>query len=471
MQIASNNGAMSVEVGVEGSDVRKYGSEGFSRGHRLWHLGNPFQWALFDGLIAFGCMLVGFYASPSADGILQNNAHIRPFLSAIIFAFIAFLASYALGIGSSNNQRSRFRIEVLLLILTVLASTGTLLVTSILLYKQIGRLIVFIAAGFFFLSESVVRLLWYQQIKNVRHKVAIWSDLENSNMLRELMRNSSFPMDVVFSEPPGVASEARLKEIIAGNRAHEVVVHGVDDAHCATLLAAFDQGTTVSSLEAFAERHFQRVPVSLVGPKWFFDIDLKQHHPFYETSKRVLDVILAITGSVVAVPIIVVAVVLIRAESPGPVFYSQMRLGLKQRGFRIWKLRTMRVNAEASGAQWASPSDSRVTRIGRLLRRSRIDELPQLWNIICGEMSVVGPRPERPEFVERLEKAVPYYRQRHSIKPGLTGWAQINFPYGASEEDAREKISYDFYYLKNASFLLDFQIVLQTIGAVAKGSR
>jgi lipopolysaccharide/colanic/teichoic acid biosynthesis glycosyltransferase len=131
----------------------------------------------------------------------------------------------------------------------------------------------------------------------------------------------------------------------------------------------------------------------------------------------------------------------------------------------------MRQDAESAGPQWANLADSRVTQVGRMLRRMRIDELPQLWNIMVGDMAFVGPRPERPEFVARLELGIPFYRQRHLIKPGLTGWAQICFPYGASEGDAREKLSYDFYYLKNMSIPLDLQIVLQTIGAVAKGSR
>jgi lipopolysaccharide/colanic/teichoic acid biosynthesis glycosyltransferase len=184
-----------------------------------------------------------------------------------------------------------------------------------------------------------------------------------------------------------------------------------------------------------------------------------------------MDVGLALVGGIVALPILAASVLLISVTSKGPVFYSQIRVGEGQQPFRIWKLRTMRVDSEREGAQWAKIKDPRVTLIGKILRKTRIDEIPQFWNILIGEMSFIGPRPERPEFVEKLAKTIPYYRQRHLVKPGLTGWAQICYRYGASEEDAREKLSYDLYYLKNASWMLDLQIMLQTIGAIAKGAR
>ena len=164
--------------------------------------------------------------------------------------------------------------------------------------------------------------------------------------------------------------------------------------------------------------------------------------------------------------------VLIRLESPGSAIYSQIRVGRFNRRFRIYKLRTMVSNAEEDGgAQWAKKGDVRVTRLGRMLRKTRIDELPQLWNILRGDMSLIGPRPERPEFVEELSEQIPFYSQRHLVTPGLTGWAQINYPYGASVNDALNKLTYDLYYVKKASLLLDLQILLRTIGAISKGAR
>jgi lipopolysaccharide/colanic/teichoic acid biosynthesis glycosyltransferase len=158
-------------------------------------------------------------------------------------------------------------------------------------------------------------------------------------------------------------------------------------------------------------------------------------------------------------------------ESPGSAFYSQVRIGQFGRPFRIWKLRSMRNDAEKNGAQWAQERDARVTRIGRILRRTRFDEVPQFINVLKGEMSLVGPRPERPEFVGELAKQIPFYQQRHMLKPGITGWAQINLPYGATPESALNKLKYDLYYLKHASVTLDLQVLLRTIGALMKGSR
>src|SRR3989449_767559 len=161
----------------------------------------------------------------------------------------------------------------------------------------------------------------------------------------------------------------------------------------------------------------------------------------------------------------------IKLESRGAVFYSQTRAGLHKQTFRIWKLRSMRVDAEKEGPKWGGGADERSNRIGKLLRLTRLDGVPQFWNIVRGEMSLVGPRPERPEFVEKLAKKIPFFNQRHLVKPGLTGWAQINYPYGASTEDALNKLKYDFYYVKNASLGPDAQIILRTIGAAMKGAR
>ena len=156
----------------------------------------------------------------------------------------------------------------------------------------------------------------------------------------------------------------------------------------------------------------------------------------------------------------------IRWEGPGGVFYRQTRVTQNNRHFEIMKLRSMRVDAEASGAVWAMKQDNRITRVGNFLRRTRIDELPQLFNVLKGDMSFVGPRPERPQFVAELAKEIPLYNERHMVKAGLTGWAQINYPYGASVNDARSKLSYDLYYVKNFSILFDFVILLQTVRVV-----
>jgi len=186
-------------------------------------------------------------------------------------------------------------------------------------------------------------------------------------------------------------------------------------------------------------------------------------------SKRLLDVVVSAAGLVLLTPFFALIAALIRVDSPGPVIYRQVRVGLRGRPYIIWKFRSMRQDAEKSGPQWAQANDSRVSRVGWWLRKTRIDELPQLVNVLKGEMSLVGPRPERPVFVEELRKVIPYYDLRHTVRPGVTGWAQVRFRYGASQEDAHSKLQYDLYYLKNLSFILDMKILIHTIRVVMLG--
>ena len=182
--------------------------------------------------------------------------------------------------------------------------------------------------------------------------------------------------------------------------------------------------------------------------------------------KRAFDLAVSLTVLVLTAPLILLGTLAIRLDGPGSVLYRQERVTLDGNIFKILKLRTMRVDAEAAGAVWAARKDNRITRAGTILRRTRIDELPQLINILKGEMSFVGPRPERPMFVDELAAQIPLYRERHMVKAGLTGWAQVNYPYGASVDDARSKLSYDLYYVKNFSILFDLAILLQTLRVI-----
>jgi exopolysaccharide biosynthesis polyprenyl glycosylphosphotransferase len=185
--------------------------------------------------------------------------------------------------------------------------------------------------------------------------------------------------------------------------------------------------------------------------------------------KRLFDVLVSVVGLVVLIPFFVFIVALIRADSPGPIFYRQVRVGLRGRPLMIWKFRSMRQDAEESGPRWAQVDDPRISRIGWWLRKTRIDEFPQLINVLRGDMSLVGPRPERPVFVQDLRMSIPYYDIRHTVRPGITGWAQIKFRYGASEKDAHTKLQYDLYYVKNLSLVLDLRILVQTVRVILLG--
>lgn len=189
----------------------------------------------------------------------------------------------------------------------------------------------------------------------------------------------------------------------------------------------------------------------------------KANLPLRLLVKRAMDIFFAIALLIVTAPVLLLVSALIAIDSPGPIFYRQVRLGAGGRPFEIIKFRSMRTDAESNGAQWAKVGDARVTRMGRIIRYLRIDEIPQAFNVLSGDMSFVGPRPERPEFVEVLERAIPHYDARHIVKPGITGWAQVKCSYGASVEDAREKHRFDLFYLKNYSLLRDIMIVFMTV--------
>lgn len=193
-----------------------------------------------------------------------------------------------------------------------------------------------------------------------------------------------------------------------------------------------------------------------------------------KSSKRVIDIVLTLIGIIITAPLIPIIALLIKIDTSGPVLFRQLRVGEREKNFMLYKFRTMYQDAENEiGAVWAQKNDARITRVGKILRKTRLDEIPQLFNVLKGDMSLIGPRPERPEFVEKLKKKIPYYSERHFVKPGISGWAQVKYRYGASVEDAVEKLRYDLYYIKNLSFFLDMLIVLETVKVVlfGRGSR
>jgi sugar transferase (PEP-CTERM system associated) len=226
-------------------------------------------------------------------------------------------------------------------------------------------------------------------------------------------------------------------------------------------------GIEVIDAPSFYEQVTGKLLLENITPSWFIFSEGFRIKAWRRIVKRVMDVVCAAFGIVVTIPLLPFIALAIKLDSPGPVFYKQKRVGEKERNFILYKFRTMRLNAESeTGAVWAQQHDPRATRVGEFFRRSRIDELPQLFNVLKGDMSLVGPRPERPEFVEELKEAIPYYSERHFVKPGVTGWAQVRYPYGASVKDALEKLRYDLYYIKNISLVFDIVIILETIKVV-----
>lgn len=226
---------------------------------------------------------------------------------------------------------------------------------------------------------------------------------------------------------------------------------------------------TIEEGATFYERVTGRVFLDMVHPSWLIFTGRGRQFPLAATLRSLVHRAVALIGLILSLPLGALTAILIKLDSRGPVLYKQERVGKNGRPFTLTKFRSMKVDAEADGPVWASKSDDRTTRVGRIIRKVRIDEIPQFWNIIRGEMSFVGPRPERPHFVAQLAQKIPYYDQRHLIAPGLTGWAQIKYPYGASIEDARQKLQYDLFYIKNHSLILDAIIVFETVKIILFG--
>ncbi|MFC1826916.1 TIGR03013 family XrtA/PEP-CTERM system glycosyltransferase [Thermodesulfobacteriota bacterium] len=281
----------------------------------------------------------------------------------------------------------------------------------------------------------------------------------------------SYPKDVNYSD-----DYSAIPEITSHNKIESIVV-ALDDRRGQTpineLLNCKLDGVKITTGVEFYEELTGKILVNNVKPDWLIYSDGFQKGKITLLAKRLLDFFASLTGLILTLPIILLSGLVIKLESPGPVLYSQERVGEDGKTFWIYKFRSMYCDAESNGPVWAQENDCRVTRFGSFIRKTRIDEIPQLWNILKGEMSFVGPRPERPYFVEQLKTKLPYYSLRHNVKPGLSGWAQISYPYGASEEDALHKLEYDLYYIKNLCFRMDIMIALQTIKIILfqRGSR
>lgn len=227
-------------------------------------------------------------------------------------------------------------------------------------------------------------------------------------------------------------------------------------------------GKTIISFDKLYESITGMIPVSVVSKAWFWENLLEINKQRFEKTKRWMDAFLASALFVPLTAMLPIVALAIKLNSAGPIFYRQRRIGKNGKEFEIAKFRSMVCDAEKNGAVWASCNDNRATFVGKILRKTRIDELPQIWNVLKGELSFIGPRPERPEFVKELVEKIPYYQMRHLVKPGLSGWAQINFPYGASVEDALQKLQYDLFYVKNRSLVLEISIMLKTIMTLLK---
>ncbi|HSS14169.1 MAG TPA: TIGR03013 family XrtA/PEP-CTERM system glycosyltransferase [Rhizomicrobium sp.] len=409
------------------------------------------------------------------------------YLQAVTFALVQLGMLYALGLyrreGVAELDKAFRRIPL---------STALSLAASSFLSAALGwnNSITFcVAAGVCFAGCAVIARIAFAQFRRhslFRSRLLVIGAGERAwdllQMLRSQGRSLHYDLTFVHEESfgsidPRLADDPNSHIILASNnllklaervRAEEIVV-APDDRRGMTLdslITCRANGYPVSQYMSFLEKEISRIDIKRLDMAWMLYSDGFQISPIGRGLKRLFDILASLMILIPFSPVLLAAMLAVWLGDRGAVFYRQERVTLGGRSFRILKLRTMRSDAEKGGAVWAAAGDSRITGVGKFLRRTRIDELPQLFNVLAGDMSLVGPRPERPEFIEKLSQQLPLYHERHAVKAGLTGWAQVNYPYGASLDDARSKLSYDLYYVKNFNILFDLRIVLQTLRVV-----
>ncbi len=405
-------------------------------------------------------------------------------LPLISFALSIWLAMVAVGAYSSEALLSvrvaitrllaAISLGVIFLSLMNFLAPGATLWRSNSLYAMIAAIIIVIG----------LRLIVSRAIdtRNFRRRIVVLGAGSRAERIRQLalrpgcgftivglIAMADGPFVVVDATPRGAI--ANLARYVVERDATEVVL-ALEERRNALplddLLRIKTTGVHVNDISSFFERETGRVDLDSVNPSWFiFSDGFTAGQRMSKLSKRLFDIVVSLTLLIVAIPLVALFGLAVKIGSAGPIFYRQTRVGLYGQPYDIIKLRSMRQDAESGGhAVWASEDDPRVTTIGRWMRKLRIDELPQGWCILKGDMSFVGPRPERPQFVDELQARIPFYAERHMVKPGLTGWAQINLPYGASIDDSREKLEYDLYYAKNYTPFLDVLILLQTLRVI-----
>ena len=374
-------------------------------------------------------------------------------------------------VGIYARKLNRFSVRSLFIFLlaSFLAGLSLIIIVWILEYDFVGRLAVLkIASGTGVLCFVFFSLQnWYSR-KNKLHCLLYLSRNSKKIIQNELKRIEN---SYVLFEWEEKDSELSINEFCAKNNIDLLVLESQNSTDHLDVVPLLEAGIRIMNLRDFSEKNFEKIPPTFVNRSWLLGLDLRMRDPLLHKIKRIMDITVGSFGLLFSLPILIPSLLIIALNSGFPVFFSQTRTGFLGRKYVLYKLRTMKKDAESDGAVWANKKDSRITHVGKFFRKWRIDEIPQFWNIIIGDMSIVGPRPERPEFQEQLKKDVPHWNCRHLVKPGLTGWAQIQFEYASDLKSSEEKLAYDLYYIKHASIILDIQIILSTLRSIAKGSR
>ena len=447
--------------------------------------------ALVEFFVCLGAFYVGIAVRFSGSALgdeLQAYLHVK----ALIFASVVFLSSVAVGLYSRSMRENFSGVMTKLLVGIILAFLGLVSVYYLLPNWLVGRGAFVLSLGFAFTGLAVTRHIYSTLIdtKLMNVRVLVIGTGKMAKQLELLKRKSDWQgmtlvgflhlkgdVDAV-NEDKIIRSDLSVTRLVSDYGVDEIIV-AVDEQRknypVDEIIDCKMKGIEVTEIGVFFEKRSGRIQIDTLHPNRFIFIEGFNQDYLRIVVKRLVDIFLSCFMMLLTAPVYPILVFLIKRESgwKEPVFYHQIRMGQGENPFVIFKFRSMVVDAEQQGAQWASKNDTRVTKVGAVMRKTRLDELPQLWNVLKGDMSFVGPRPERPEFVEKLAEVIPYYRMRHRVKPGITGWAQVCYPYGDDEKDAKEKLQYDLYYIKNYSVFLDLAILAQTAQVIMwqKGAR
>lgn len=449
--------------------------------HHWWHVSAHF---LLDVVLFCLAFLVGIRIRFSGEWSLLLQAPAQYYPSVIIGALVFASLCYILGFYSpqiyQQNLLKRSLMLLLALVFTLLVMTGIFYLNY---SSRVGRGIMLYSGLIAFFSILIHHGLILRELENYKERIALVVtcafDEDETKLFDQLWGKHLELVGIIHADnyQPSAAKQtlgpaSKMREIVRQYSIDRIVCTNKSFSdpslykHFCSLRYA---GIDVMPLIVLCEEIYQYVPIELMSYEWLMSASASPHMLYIKKIKRGFDIAVSIFGLILSLPILIISALAIKLTSKGPVFYTQVRAGRFGKPFRMIKLRTMRIDAEKDGAKWAKENDPRVTPIGRLLRKYRIDEIPQLINVLRGEMSFVGPRPERPEFIAELAKKIPFYQERLMIQPGITGWAQVNYPYGSSVEDARRKLEYDLYYMKHMSVFLDMFILLDTIRTVISG--
>jgi len=449
--------------------------------------------AAVESLIFFGSMLLAYRLrfATWAPGPLPGNKTAL-WVSAALFGAANLVSLLAFGLYSAR-QRARTAGVFVRLLAAIAAANVVIAAVFTLLDMSLGRGVLILSSFLSLVGVGSVRGVFARMVDEslFKRRVLVYGVGRRTAAivgLRRRVDRRGFEI-MGFVQPDGESVAVPPERILDASQGilhlcttldvQEVVVAMEDRRRGFPLLGLLEcrlAGIEVTELLTFLERETGRVRIDVMNPSWMIFGDGFRRDPLRLFSSRTLDLVASLTLLVLSTPVLLLTMLAIKLEEGwrAPIFYAQTRVGLGGQPFTVLKFRSMRLDAERDGkAQWAQRSDPRVTRVGNVIRKLRIDELPQIINVLMGHMSFVGPRPERPQFVAELSQRIPYYVQRHCVKPGITGWAQLCYPYGSSDHDALEKLQYDLYYIKNNSLLFDLAILVQTAEVVfmGKGAR